>query len=179
MKTLSSAVTMKNGILVWEVSRRSQDVLGRGGKAKLHLPVLMINMDESSNLAQAAQMRDISFHDKCRGMTQSNKSNKHFHIYNYPHRCFSSKSYKRRDFHLTWKGKEGSKHLRVGDGNKVIIISFCFFFYFGAPHPPASPCLLLALSIWLLHFRMGVHGWVNGLVSCKVTAQKTRSFLPG
>lgn len=26
---------------------------------------------------------------------------------------------------------------------------------------------------------MGVHDWVNGLVSCKVTAKKTRSFLPG
>ena len=141
-RSLSSAVTMKNGILVWEVSRRSQDVLGRGGKAKLHLPVLMINMDESSNLAQAAQMRDISFHDKCRGMTQSNKSNKHFHIYNYPHRCFSSKSYKRRDFHLTWKGKEGSKHLRVGDGNKVIIISFFFFLFWC----PSSSCLPLPPS---------------------------------
>ncbi len=102
------------------------------------------------------------------------KSNKHFHIYNCPHRCFSSKPYKRRDFHLTWKGKEGSKHLWVRDGNKVIIISFLFW----CLHPPASPCLL-ALSILLPHFRMGVHGWVNGLVSCKVTAQKTRSFLPG
>lgn len=49
-----------------EVSRRSQDVIGRGGKAKLHLPVLMINTDDGSSLAQGTQMRDISLHDKCR-----------------------------------------------------------------------------------------------------------------
>ena len=110
------------------------------------------------------------------GMTQSKKSNKHFHIYNYPHRCFSSKLYKRRDFHLTWKGEEGSKHLRVGDGNKVIIISS--FLFWNPPILLPPPCLLLALSILLPHFRMGVHGWVNGLVSCKAAAQKTRSFLP-
>lgn len=46
--------------------------------------------------------------------------------------------------------------------------------------PPSSCfCILLAFSISLPHFRMGVHDWVNGLVSCKATAQKTRSFLPG
>lgn len=76
------------------------------------------------------------------------------------------------------KGK-GRKQTSVGwrwkRKKKVIIISF----YFGAPHPPASPCLLLALSILLPHFRMGVHDWVNGSVSCKATAQKTRSFLLG
>lgn len=46
--------------------------------------------------------------------------------------------------------------------------------------PPSScSCILSALSILLPHFRMGVHDWVNGLVSCKAKAQKTRSFLPG
>lgn len=109
------------------------------------------------------------------GMTQSKKSNKHFHNYNYPHQCFSSKPNRRGDFHQTWKGKEGSKHLRAGDGNKVILISFLFW----CPHPPSSPCLLLAFSISLPYFRMGVHGPGNAWVSCKDTAQKTRYFLLG
>lgn len=47
-----------------EVSRGSQDVVGRGSNAELHLPAPMINMEEGSCLAQATQMRDISFHDK-------------------------------------------------------------------------------------------------------------------
>lgn len=112
------------------------------------------------------------------GITQSKKVTNTF-ISTITHISVSLQSYTRKkDFHLTWKGKEGSKHLWAGDGRekkKVIIISF----YFGAPHPPASPCLLLALSILLPHFRMGVHDWVNGSVSCKATAQKTRSFLLG
>lgn len=57
---------LRKVIPVREVSRWSQDVVGRGCKAKLHLPVFMVNMEEGSCLARVAQMRDISLHDKCR-----------------------------------------------------------------------------------------------------------------
>lgn len=60
-------------------------------------------------------------------------------MYNYPH-CLTSKPRCRGDFHQTWKRKEGSKHLWVGNGNKVIII-IRVFFNFGAPSP--SFCLPL------------------------------------
>lgn len=119
--------------------QKIQDVVGRGGK-------------HGRRLKSGSSSTDERFQPSNAGNDSIKKINKHFQIYNYPHWCFSSKPYKRRDFHLTWKAKGGSKHLRVGDGNKVIIIILFWYPPTPTPHPPAS-------FSWLLAFYSPISGW--------------------
>lgn len=58
------------------------------------------------------------------------------------------KGAQKKRFSSDMKGK-GRKQHQVGDGNKVIIISF----YFGAP------ILLPPVSFWLLAFYSPISGW--------------------
>lgn len=120
-----------------EVSRRSQDVGGRGGHTgqvvSLHLPVRTINMNKSPKSATDERYQPLR---PTQGATQSRKINKHVQIHHYPPSTSNS-----RDFHLTRRGKEAR---RVRDGNKVTIL---ILFYFGASVPLPPPiCLLQAFD---------------------------------
>lgn len=141
----------EKGILVWEVSRRSQDVLGRGGKAKLHLPVLTINMDESSNLARAAQMRDISFHDKCREWLNQKRATNTF-ISTITHTNVSLQSRTREEISI-WHERERKEANICGSEMEIKSLLLVFFIL--------VPLILLPppASFWLFAFDSPISGW--------------------
>ena len=115
-----------------EGSRRSQDVEGRGGVDRPHLPVYdkhrgMLQWDPSTDersgqtqrLTQSKTKRETSSHQQ-----------RHVLIL------------RRADT----RGAEGSIHLWAGDGTAIIIISFLLVSPFRLPPPPLPPgCSLPSL----------------------------------
>lgn len=130
----------------------------------------MINTEEGSSLAQAAQMRDISLHDKCRAWLNQKKQQTLSYL-QLPTPMFLFKAAQIS----IWHERERKEANICGLEMEIKSLLLVFIL---VPPSPAFPCLFLALRISLPHFRMGVHGWMNGLVSCKATAKKMRSFLP-
>lgn len=120
-------------------------------------------------------MRDISLFDKCREWLNRKKATNTF-LSTITHIDVSLQSDTRMEISI-WHERE-RKEANIC-GLEMEIKSLLLVFYFGAPVPLPPPCLLLALNVLLPHFRMGVHGWVNGWISCKATELKITSFLPG
>lgn len=116
-------------------------------------------------------MRDISRHDKCRECLNQRKATNTF-VSTMTHTDVSLQIRTRGAISI-WHERERKEANICGLEMEIKSLLLVFILV------PPSSCLSLPLSILLPHFRMGVHGWVNGWVSCKATAHKTRSFLPG
>lgn len=97
------------------------------------------------------------------------KSNKHFGIYNDPRRRFSSKAFRTKKISIRHKRERKETDICGFEMEIKPLLVFILV--------PLSASLPLTLSALLPHFRMGVHGWVNGLVSCNASALKMRPFL--
>ena len=139
------------GILVREVSRRSQDVVGRGGKAKQHLPALMINTEDGSSLAKATQMGDISPHDKCTEWLNQKKATNTF-ISSIAHTDVSHQSRTREEISI--RHERERKEANICGLEMEIKSLLLYVFILVPPSPLPSPA-----SFWLLAFYSPISGW--------------------
>lgn len=132
-----------------EVSRRSQDVVGRGGKARAasSCPLDKHGRRFMSGPGNTDERYQPSW--QMQRMTQSKKATNTF-ISTVSHTNVSLPSHTRGEIFI-WHERERKEAniCRLEMMNKVVIISF----YFGAPHPPAPA------SFWLLAFYSPISGW--------------------
>lgn len=121
------------------------------------------------------QMGDISRRDKCREWLNQKKSTNTFKCT--ITRTVSLQSLGAEEISIR-RGRERKEAniCELGMGIKSWLL-LGFFFLFWRPLPILLPPPTSSFYILLPSFRMGVHDWLNGLVSCKATAWKTRSFL--